>query len=206
MKENFFTIKEKSKGLFKDKGSKFLAFAFPVQLADQVRSHLQELKSKYHDARHHCYAYVLGPQGQEFRSNDDGEPNHTAGDIILGAIRSKNLTNVLVIVVRYFGGTKLGKRGLINAYRFSSEAALDGSIIIEVEILIEISITFPYSGTSEVMYQLNKAGVIIYEQEYKEICTIRFGVKIKNKQELADKLRRLQEKKIIHSIEITSGQ
>jgi uncharacterized YigZ family protein len=203
MKETFFTIKEKSKGLFKDKGSKFLAFAFPVQSVHQVKQHLQELKSKYHDARHHCYAYIIGSESEEFRSNDDGEPNHSAGDSILGAIRSKNLTNVLVIVVRYFGGTKLGIRGLINAYRFSSDAALDSALIIEVEIRDEITITFPYSGTSEVMHQLNKVEVIIYEQEFKEICIIRFGVKLKRKEGLTDKLRRLQEKGIIQSIKIS---
>ena len=104
----YLTLKTESEGTYKEKGSKFLAFAFPVSSEQEIRDRMMGLKKRFHDARHHCYAYILGPERVVFRANDDGEPNHSAGDPILGQIRSRELTDTLVVVVRYFGGTKLG--------------------------------------------------------------------------------------------------
>src|SRR6186713_1623645 len=128
---SFFTITSASQGIYKEKGSKFLSFAYPVQSESDIKEHIAFLKSEYFDARHHCYAWMLGPERNHFRAFDDGEPNHSAGDPILGQIRSKNLTNVLVVVVRYFGGTKLGVGGLISAYKIAAEEALSKAVIIE---------------------------------------------------------------------------
>ncbi|MEQ9007162.1 MAG: YigZ family protein, partial [Ekhidna sp.] len=118
----YHTIKEKSEGLYKEKGSKYLAFAYPVKSEVEIKEIQESLRKEYYDARHHCFAWVLGMDDQSYRANDDGEPAHSAGDPILGQIRSFELTNVLVVVIRYFGGTKLGVGGLINAYKTATEA------------------------------------------------------------------------------------
>ena len=131
MQDSFLTIGQPAEGLYKEKGSKFIGLAFPVKTEDEVKERLEETRKTYYDARHHCYAYILGHEGTQFRANDDGEPNHSAGDPILGQIRSKELTNTLVIVVRYFGGTKLGVSGLINAYKTAAALALDNTSIEE---------------------------------------------------------------------------
>ena len=133
---DFLTIQNATDGLYKEKGSKFIAFAFPLRSEEEIGKYLEELKTKYHDARHHCYAWVYGLSEQKWRANDDGEPSHSAGDPILGQIRSFSLTNVLVVVVRYFGGTKLGVGGLINAYKTSARAALEQA---DTRILVEKS-------------------------------------------------------------------
>ena len=126
----FHTIKDSAEGLYKEKGSKFLAFAFPVTTEDEIKDCQEKIRKKYFDARHHCYAWILGADKSQLRANDDGEPNHSAGDPILGQIRSRDLTDVLVVVVRYFGGTKLGVSGLIQAYRAAAEDALNNTTII----------------------------------------------------------------------------
>src|SRR5689334_3258152 len=118
---SFLTIESVSEGIFKEKGSKFLAFAYPVSSESDIKLRLEELRKKYFDATHHCYAWMLGSDKKHFRAADDGEPNHSAGAPILGQIKSKNLTNVLVVVVRYFGGTKLGVGGLTQAYKAGAE-------------------------------------------------------------------------------------
>ena len=134
MVEAYKTLSKKGEGVYKEKGSKFLAFAYHVENDEAIRDVLEDIKKVYFDARHHCYAYVLGPERKVFRANDDGEPNHSAGDPILGQINSKELTNTLVVVVRYFGGTKLGVSGLITAYRTAAEEALDAAQITTIEI------------------------------------------------------------------------
>jgi uncharacterized YigZ family protein len=131
---SYRTIQAPTEGIYKEKGSKFLAFAYPVETEADVKGHLERIKKEYFDARHHCFAYMLGADRKKFRAFDDGEPNHSAGDPILGQIRSKNITNVLVIVVRYFGGTKLGVGGLISAYKTAAEDALNRAAVIEKEV------------------------------------------------------------------------
>jgi uncharacterized YigZ family protein len=118
---SYLTIASPSEGSYKEKGSRFLAFAYPVSSETEIREKLESLKAQYFDARHHCYAWMLGPEKKHFRANDDGEPNHSAGDPILGQLRAMKLTNVLIVVVRYFGGTKLGVGGLISAYRSAAK-------------------------------------------------------------------------------------
>ena len=129
--DTYKTIKSVSHGLFKDKGSKFISIAFPVRNEDEIKKFLDETRKEHHDARHHCYAYALGKDGSAWRSNDDGEPSGTGGKPILGQIRSFGVTNVLIIVPRYFGGTLLGTSGLINAYKTAAESALSNAEIID---------------------------------------------------------------------------
>ena len=133
--DTYNTIKLPSEGLFKDKGSKFLSFAYPIRSEDEVKPIVQELKKQHHNARHHCFAYRLGYVGESYRANDDGEPSGTAGRPILGQLLSHNITNVLIVVVRYFGGTLLGVSGLINAYK---NAANDAIINAQIEEKIEV--------------------------------------------------------------------
>src|SRR3954468_18127958 len=131
---SYRTLQAPVGGTYKEKGSKFLAFAYPVENEQDVKEKIELLKKTHFDARHHCFAYVLGPDKTKYRAFDDGEPNHSAGDPILGQIRSRNLTNVLVVVIRYFGGVKLGVGGLISAYRTAAEEALTKATIREKEV------------------------------------------------------------------------
>ena len=151
MTHTYLTITAPSEGLFKEKGSKFIGLAFPVETEEQVREILQRIKQQYYDARHHCYAFMLGARHDRFRSSDAGEPAHTAGTPILGQIRSRNLTNILVMVIRYFGGTKLGVPGLIAAYKAAAADALDNAQVIEQEEKLQLEIRFPYEAMSQVM-------------------------------------------------------
>jgi len=148
--ETLYTLRYPSEGLFKDRGSKFLAFAYPIEDQAQVEACLQDLRKQYHDARHHCYAFRLGLYGETTFANDDGEPSHSAGDPILGAIRSLQLTNVVVVVVRYFGGTKLGVRGLIEAYRSATELALEPAEKEEIIPKVVFLLRFAYDQTAEI--------------------------------------------------------
>lgn len=155
----YLTIAKPSEGLYKEKGSRFLAFAFPVRSREDVKEILLELKKKYYDATHHCYAYILGADGAVFRMNDDGEPSSTAGKPIYGQLLSKNLKNVLIVVVRYFGGTKLGVSGLIKAYRNAAAECLDNALIIEKKVRSVFSLSFPYEKMNVVMNMLKQYNV-----------------------------------------------
>ena len=167
--DKFHTIKNKSEGSYKEKGSKFIALAYPVNDENEIKQIINSVKKKHYNARHHCYAYIVG---KEFRSHDDGEPRHTAGDPILNQIRSFQLVNVLVIVVRYFGGTKLGKSGLINAYKTASKEALTQAKIIEKIQQCEIIINFKYDGINDVMHVIQNNDIKILDQKYEETCFI----------------------------------
>lgn len=145
----YFSIEGETNGFFKDRGSKFHAFAFPVWSEDEIKTRLMALRKEYHDARHHCYAYSLGMEQVAIRANDDGEPNHSAGDPILGQIRSFGLTNVLVVVIRYFGGTKLGVGGLIHAYKMAANEALSKAVKKEIFPLVSFTLTYDYDQTSQ---------------------------------------------------------
>lgn len=172
MTDNFLSIKDNSEGLYKEKGSKFIALAFPVSNENEVEQIIKSVKKEHYNARHHCYAYIIGNEDIHFRSNDDGEPRHTAGDPILNQIRSFQLINVLVIVVRYFGGTKLGKAGLINAYKTASKEALSKAAIIVKVHKSEIAINFKYDGINDVMHLIQKKDFEILTQKYEESCSI----------------------------------
>ncbi|MDA0196697.1 MAG: YigZ family protein [Bacteroidetes bacterium] len=170
--DSFLTIKAEATGLYKEKGSKFLSFAFPVQSEDDIKRFLEKLRKEYHDARHHCYAYILKADQSQFRANDDGEPNHSAGDPILGKIRSRNLTNTLVVVVRYFGGTKLGVSGLINAYKTAASDSLDKIEVRRIIITQPIELEFEYGVTNEVIRLVHEFSLELSNQKFNEPCKI----------------------------------
>lgn len=170
------TIEAPSEALFKDKGSKFLAFAFPVSSEEDVKLHLEELRKKYHDARHYCYAYRINPRDVYERANDDGEPRHSAGSPILGQLHSVGVVNTLVVVVRYFGGTKLGVPGLINAYKTAARLALDAAEIVEEEIRESITFTFDYPDLNEVMRIVKVFNAHIEAQEMMNQVTMRLAL------------------------------
>src|SRR5258705_231708 len=146
------------------------AFAFPATSELEIKEQLNLLRKKYFDARHHCYAYVLGSVKTRFKAYDDGEPNHSASDPILGQIRSKNLTDVLVVVVRYFGGVKLGVGGLMQAYKAAAEDALKQTSILEIEVTKKIELKFEYSRTPEAMRLVKDFELKILEQSFEESC------------------------------------
>ncbi|MCK4854436.1 MAG: YigZ family protein [Bacteroidales bacterium] len=171
--DTYRTIKQRSEGVFRDRGSKFLAFAFPVNTRDEIKKTLAELRKEYHDARHHCYAYRLGAAKEIFRANDDGEPSGTAGKPILGQIRSNDLSNILIVVVRYFGGTLLGVGGLINAYRTAAANAIHDAIIITAAEQDLIEISFPYVIMNKIMKIIRDEEMKILEQDFTETCKIK---------------------------------
>lgn len=171
MAESYNTIADVSDGFYKDRGSKFYAFAYHVSTVEAVKPIIDELKKQYYDARHHCFAYVIGTEPDvKLRANDDGEPNHSAGDPILGQIKSYGLTDTLVVVVRYFGGTKLGVGGLVQAYRESAGEALKSARIITKYIKQDFRFTYPYDKTNEVLRITNEFEVEITDQQFTDIC------------------------------------
>ena len=151
MAEKYFTIEKSVESIYKEKGSKFLSFLYPVSSVDEVKEYLTQLKKKYYDATHHCYAYIIGYDKEIFRMNDDGEPSSTAGKPIYGQLQSNDLTNVLLVVVRYFGGTKLGVSGLIKAYKESSAECIALAEIVERQVKNKYNIYFAYEDMNVVM-------------------------------------------------------
>lgn len=166
----FKTIQKQTVGEYKEKGSKFLAYAFPVSSEAEITERLSALRKQYYDARHHCYAYIIGLKIQHYRANDDGEPNHSAGDPILGQIRSYGLTNTLVVVVRYFGGTKLGVGGLISAYKTATDEALAQSKILNIASETSFRLVFAYEETATVERILAEFEITYREKNYTDQC------------------------------------
>lgn len=199
---SYSTIQLPTEGEYKEKGSKFLAFAFPVKSESAVKESLALLRKKYFDARHHCYAYVLGADKLKFRANDDGEPNHSAGDPILGQIRSKNLTNVLIVVVRYFGGIKLGVGGLITAYKAAAEDALRKAEIIVEDVTTNFSIEYDYASTPEVMRLIKDFDLHIDEQSFSERCTLNVKVLLKHKSDFLERIDLLKALGVLVEVEL----
>lgn len=170
---SFTTITTSTEGLYKEKGSKFIAHAVMVGDEQAVKTQLENFRKQYYDARHHCYAFIINKEGRQYeRANDDGEPNHSAGDPILGQIKSFGLSNVLIVVVRYFGGTKLGVSGLITAYKTAAEEALKLAKIKLVTLKQEFSLTYPYDQTSDVQRLISDFEVEIKDQQYLENCKL----------------------------------
>ncbi|MCB0488559.1 MAG: YigZ family protein [Cyclobacteriaceae bacterium] len=190
-KFSYLTVSNTGKGLHKEKGSRFLSFAIYAPTIAEAKSQLENLRKEFFDARHHCFAWVIGERYENYRSSDDGEPNHSAGDPILGQIRSRNLTNVLVVVVRYFGGTKLGVGGLITAYKAAAQLALDTVTIVEKEIMTEISIEYDYSATPEVMRLVKEFELDIRHQKFETQCQLEANVKLRLRESLLEKLKLL---------------
>ena len=171
-KDTYFTIQNPTEGLYKDKGSKFLAYAYSVANEEEIKERQEELRKKHYDARHHCYAWILGMDGENFRANDDGEPNHSAGDPILNQIRSFELSDVLVVVVRYFGGTKLGVSGLIQAYKEATREALQIAEKREVVLNTKLTFHFDYEAMNEIMRTVKDLGLEVIEQDFRQSCIL----------------------------------
>lgn len=181
----YATLAEPSQAILREKMSKFIAFAFPAASAAEARARIDEIASRYHDARHVCWAYLLGADGSEFQSNDNGEPSGTAGRPILGQIRSAGLSNVAIAVVRYFGGIKLGTSGLIAAYREAARMALDAAPKITAYEMTDITFTFPYVAMNDVMRTLKDSEARITDQQCDNSCRISLSIRSDH----ADRLR-----------------
>ena len=177
MKDYYKTISAKSEGLFKDKGSKFIAYTFPVESEDDIKDLLLRIKKEHHSARHHCYAWRLGINGPAFRANDDGEPSSTAGKPILGQIISSDLTNILIVVVRYFGGTLLGTSGLINAYKSAAADAINNAQIVTKPIEDYFWLTFTYAQMNDVMQIIKQEELNIATTRFELDCRLEFSVR-----------------------------
>jgi uncharacterized YigZ family protein len=186
--DTYKTISEESRGSYKEKGSKFLAFAFPVISEDEIKERLSELRKEYHDARHHCYAYRIGYEDPKFRINDDGEPSGTAGRPIYGQILSNDLTQILVVVIRYFGGIKLGVPGLIHAYRTVTSDALASARTVTKTIREDYLLRFDYLAMNSVMKILKEENAEIKRQGYDDSCNLEFTIRKNCGKKISDRL------------------
>lgn len=189
MEDKYLTIAAPAKAEFKDRASKFLAYAYPIRTAEEFSTQLEQLRKEHFKANHHCYAFRLGLDNNQFRANDDGEPGGTAGRPILGQIDSFGLTDTGIIVVRYFGGTKLGTSGLIHAYKTSAMLVLEAAEIIEKRAEDVYLLTFEYHLMSQVMNALKKLDILIVSQNFEEIAKVEIAL---GKSEINDMLVRLK--------------
>lgn len=191
--DEFKTISKASpEVLYKEKGSKFLGYAFPISSEEEVAPILQELKVKHHKARHWCYAWRLGIDNETFRVNDDGEPNNSAGQPIYGQILSHELTNVLVVVVRYFGGTKLGVGGLVQAYKTAANLALEASTINQKTIDVLFEIKFEYANMNKIMRVIKEENISIIDQKMEMSCCIKISIRKKESENVRSKIEKLR--------------
>jgi uncharacterized YigZ family protein len=185
----YYTIEQPSVAEFKDKGSRFLAYAFPISTLEDFKKHWQELKKEHPKAIHHCFGYRLGLDGNNFRVSDDGEPSGTAGKPILNVIDSKQMTNVLVVVVRYFGGTLLGVPGLINAYKSATAMAFQVVPIIQKSVEVNYELQFDYTRMNDVMVILKQCNCNIIKQENQLFSIVQMGVPKVRLEEVLSKLK-----------------
>ncbi|NDV68413.1 YigZ family protein [Dysgonomonas sp. 25] len=195
MQDTFRTIQETTKSIFAEKRSKFIAYAIPVRTADEVKTELAKYRKEYYDARHVCWAYVLGAERSDFRSNDDGEPSGTAGKPILGQINSAELTDILVLVVRYFGGIKLGTSGLIVAYREAAAQAIAESLVVEKTVDCETEFVFEYPFMNDVMKIVKDLEPAIVEQSFDMDCRMKLRIR---KAKFDEMLGRLEKVETLH--------
>lgn len=191
MSDTYFSISKESHGMYREKASKFIALAFPVSTEEEIRSKLQLIRKEYHDANHHCFAYRLGQQASLHRAFDDGEPSGSAGKPILGQLVSMNLSDILVIVIRYFGGTKLGIPGLINAYRIAARRALENAEIVLKHIEVKFLIKFNFPDLNEIMKILKNPQIKIHEKKIDQECTFVFSVRESVKVAVTERLRKI---------------
>lgn len=177
MEDTYKTIEGQSESVYTEKRSKFIAIAIPVRTLAEIKQYLEEYQKKYYDARHVCYAYMLGAERKDFRANDNGEPSGTAGKPILGQINSNELTDILVIVVRYFGGIKLGTSGLIVAYRTTAAQAIAEATVIEKTVDQDVTVAFEYPFMNDVMRIVKEESPEILEQSYDMDCFMRLRIR-----------------------------
>ena len=192
IKDSYLTIESDAEAIFKEKSSKFLCYAFHVESEEEIAAHLEILRKRYYDATHHCYAWRLGPFGERFRANDDGEPSSTAGKPILGQLLSHEITNCLIVVVRYFGGTKLGVPGLIAAYKESAAAVLDEAKVVERTVDTTVKVEFSYVVMNDVMRIIKDEQPIIVEQIFDNLCSMTLSIRNSKAELVIGKLRKVE--------------
>ena len=188
MGDTFYTLESPAEGWYKEKMSKFLAFAVPVTTAEEAKDVIVQYQKKYHDARHVCWAYMIGAAREEFQSNDNGEPSGTAGKPILGQINSYELTDILIAVVRYFGGVKLGTSGLITAYRQAARDAIENAEIVECHRMKHLSFTFPYMAMNDVMKISRFDGVTVTGTTFDNTCLMELDIELDRFDEIFNRL------------------
>ena len=189
--DTYRTIVSPAKGLYKEKGSRFLSLAVPVSGPDEIKPIIDKLRKEHHEARHHCYAYMLGYERLVWRTNDDGEPSGTAGRPILGQINSFGLTNIAIIVSRYFGGTLLGVSGLINAYRTAAANAIENSGQIEKTVQDYYEVTYPYISMNDVMKILKEESLGQSDQSFNMECRLRLNFRVSAREKVIPRLSRI---------------
>ena len=197
MSDTYKTIEKLAEGTYSEKRSKFLAFAIPVHSLDEVKEHLKYYEKKYFDARHVCYAYMLGADRTNFRANDNGEPSGTAGRPILGQINSFGLTDILLLVVRYFGGIKLGTSGLIVAYKAAAQEALNAAVIIEKTVDAEVTFIFEYYFMNDVMRIVKEESPEIISQDFDNNCRMTLRIRKSQFERLKERLQKVETLRII---------
>lgn len=190
--DTFKTISALSEAVYTEKRSKFIAFALPVTTLEEIKEHLEIYQKKYYDARHVCYAYMLGPERKDFRANDNGEPSGTAGKPILGQINSNELTDILVVVVRYFGGIKLGTSGLIVAYKAAAAEAIAAATIVERTVDEELTVSFEFPFMNDIMRVVKEEGPQIITQLYDMDCTMTLRIRKSRMPVLAERLAKVE--------------
>lgn len=188
--DSYRTVAAIAEAACRERSSKFLSWIYPVRSEEEIRERLDALRKKYYDATHHCYAWRLGPHGETFRSNDDGEPSGTAGKPILGQLLSNDITDCLVVVVRYFGGTKLGVPGLIAAYKESAAEAIAAAEIVERTVDRTVEAYFPYVAMNDVMRVVKEEQPKVESQNFDNLCTIRLTIRESRAEVLIEKLRK----------------
>ncbi len=196
--DTYRTITKESDGYFRDRGSKFYAFAYPVESEEEIKAHLDALRKKYYDARHHCYAWQLGAEKTSYRINDDGEPSSSAGKPIFGRIMSHDLTNILIVVIRYFGGAKLGIPGLINAYKIAAEEAIEKNHIKTRTINEIFELKYEYPIMNDVMRIIKDDNVKMIFQEFEMTCRIHISIRRSESEQLKQKLLTIRKLDVTH--------
>lgn len=188
--DTYLTLEAAAEAASRERSSKFLAYAYPVRTEEEIREHLDALRKRHFDATHHCYAWRLGPRGERYRTNDDGEPSGTAGKPILGQLLSAEVTDCLIVVVRYFGGTKLGVPGLIAAYREAAAEALAAARVVERTVDREIRVDFPYMAMNDVMRAIKECRPTVRAQRFDNLCTMELTIRESRAEELEERLKK----------------
>lgn len=191
------TISETAEGIYTEKRSKFLAFAIPAGSHEEIKSYIDQFQKEYYDARHVCYAYMLGHERKDFRANDNGEPSGTAGKPILGQINSNELTDILIVVIRYFGGIKLGTSGLITAYKAAAAEAIANADIIEKTVDKDITISFEYPFLNDVMRIIKEEGPVILEQSFEMDCLLTLRIRRSMMERMRSRLEKVETLRVV---------